>query len=49
MQRQKDVSDLEILKTMKYDLLLIRELARDFGDEDKAVKFLVSLGYNLSG
>lgn len=49
MQRRKDILDLEMLKSLKYNALLIREFARDFGDEDKAIKFLVDLDYDLSG
>ncbi len=47
MQREKDAIDLALLRNLHFDQAFIRELARDFGNEDKVIKFLRKLGYAL--
>lgn len=45
MHRKKDYLDLEMLKEMKFNPNLVKEFARDWGQEEKAIKMLKEIGF----
>lgn len=47
MQRPKDSPDLQLIKNSEYNLELIKEIAEDYGERDKILKFLSGAGYSI--
>jgi predicted nucleotidyltransferase len=45
MHREKDYIDLEMLKEIEFDINLVKEYARDWGQEEKAIKILKEAGF----
>jgi predicted nucleotidyltransferase len=47
MHRKKDIIDLKLLKGMKFDNNLVKEFARDWGQEEKAIRILREIGFEV--